>query len=419
MFFPFLSTFFSLETNFSLQPILFFDERRNGALQSVDSGLIARFNVLTDVPTAWYGDYGDAPYASNDVYDRLVLTPAGTGISIFDTLFDGRDTTRPFTIQTKDALRGNLVLYERYNSNGTICSNSSTDCSGWGTCWGDGFPVTVTTCTWPAMIPGEDISNFALRLSSATDVPIHVWVRLGEIYIRVNSNLQGTGTWTETKIISKGHFSESFAQISFEVLSTGGYGLFAEHMAFTGSGYDYNYTFYYTADTSGTTGWSSGDVLYTEDTSAQLGGVLGIDGLGMPYIVATGNPMVVYTNANAAGSGAWSIATTIDLPNTTLPNIDKDRAIVLTNDKPVFACRHGLDTYAVQSTNTSAAGPWSAAKVSITESVGLMPDSLSINFSNASIPHIIYINFNGTSEYNFMDTRIVRAADETGFNGIP
>ena len=139
--------------------------------------------------------------------------------------------------------------------------------------------------------------------------------------------------------------------------------------------------------------------------------MLGVDGVGIPYIVATDNPMEVYRNTNAAGTGAWSVVTTIDLPNISLPTIDKDRAILLTDDKPAFVCHVDLDTYFVKSTSTSAAGPWIIIKVNAHDHLALTPDTLSINFSDGDKPHIFYIHESGFG----IVLHIVQALGETSF----
>ena len=287
-----------------------------------------------------------------------------------------RDTTLVHTIQTDDATGGTLALFER----------ASLGSFRYGLCWTHGNTL-ADTCSWPS-ISGSFDRFFALRKNSATNVPMYALGDSGDLAIRVSSNLQGTGTWSSTVIASTG---DSFEDNSLEVLTGGGYGLMTVNLVSVGPGTEWRYRFYYTTSSSGTSGWSSGQTLWLGPSGHQEG-LLGVDGLGFPFIVQRGDPMNIWRNTATDGSGTWSIVTTLDPPTGAEGRPDYNRAILLTNSKPGFVYYSDTDIFFAGSSTTSAAGTWSSTQVNSVASFSSSAETMSINLSGNGNPHIMYLS---------------------------
>ncbi len=264
--------------------------------------------------------------------------------------------------------------------------------------------TNVATTSWPSVCADPDLGTMFVHVQIRTsdNIPLIVWQRSDNLYINVNSNTAGTGTYTETAIRTVSGQNSVGAYNSFRKLSNNGYGVYYQYIQSVSGSPVYNWAYSYTTNTAGTSGWVH-QTLFAASSAADIRmGVVGVDGVGRVFIAhsgGSGGSVIVRRGADASGTSFTLVATLTIHASCTRTYVLSKRSVLLSGSFPAFlAICQNNDIYFVRSTTTSAVGPW-VVEFLTPQFGGLSADAFdtrerftSLNLSGNGYPHLAYFD---------------------------
>jgi hypothetical protein len=222
------------------------------------------------------------------------------------------------------------------------------------------------------------------------------------IYTEVNANTDGTGAWAETTMRSVSGQNIIGYYSSLTRLSNGGFGIYYYYRRVVMVTLNYDYVYSYTTNTAGNAGWVHVTITTSLLSTDNRIGVLGVDGLGIPFIARSNgllalglSTMTVHRGIDATGTALTVAATiTFDLACTLAVPV-RTRTVLLAGTYPAFAatCQDNR-IFLVKSTTSSAVGPWTYEQVysgSLTYSASDPTNAVSLHINGAGYPYIAFL----------------------------
>jgi len=421
-------------------------------LIDVDGSRYVDTSLLGDQgnPVIWRGGlHTTPPYNATRYINR-----GRRGLRNFDIeeSSENESTESAHSIELADDSVGSLVLFQRDLTEQQECTGNM--CIHWGTAFTNGQSKGQSR-NMPAWSGGDDkeVTDMQLRLTSLTALPIHTCVKDKVLCVRVNEFQNGTGDWSEHFVRQNDNANENSAFVSFEVLVNDGYGMYYRYRNKVGNSYHYEWTFAYTTDTDGETGWNHVIFFTLIDDTSDRSGVLGVDGLGLPYVAYTeqSNVIQIYATDDESGATNWASEGTITLPTScTYARPDIDRAVLFNMTEANYTgiyenitetdeeetwwhleeivnythtyfpsilimCQDGALYVATSDDPSAAEGPWDVQEI-LESGAEVDSNAMSLLVNGNNKPHVAYTVYNPSpSPEGSWDLHYIQSFEELSF----
>jgi hypothetical protein len=319
----------------------------------------------------------------------------GQGLFSFTDAPNISNTDNMYTVNIVGANNGTFSFYSTFS----ICDGTGLN-YGWNGVTVDGIDSTIIESNNDACNATEGVQNIALVIRAIDDIPLSIWTRSKSLYVGINSETDGTGTWEEYPLrIVTNSIDITGGSNSLVQLSSGGFAAYYFQRRVVAQKIVSTWEYSHTTDTTGTAGWVH-QTIYTSNKNRK--GVIGVDGNGVVFIANTMDQkpggyagIEVMLGVDTMGTSFTSITTIFFDSSCTLVGINRRRAVIMADGTPGFlATCQNQRIFLIKSLHPTAGGPWGIHKIIYHDAAFSAIDptidtSLQISGGEAN-PHIVY-----------------------------